>query len=122
MRQTKSLFLQAIIFLSMTSFCYALDCPKELASVFPLCSEAKVLQTTQINEALMTSLQAKGPVETTYAAYKTAAQKDGWAVIMETKQDDAITLLLHKDDRQLVLNAVKEDDGTVLHVTLGKKN
>jgi hypothetical protein len=122
MRHFKIISVLVMLMMSISAVCLAVDCPKELASIFPMCKDAKVLQTTQLNDALITSLQTSDAMEVAYTAYKTAAQQNGWKMLMETKQDDATTVMLQKDDRQMVMNVAKDEAGTIIHLTVGKKN
>lgn len=122
MQRLTRLFAQLVCVLLLGSTAYALDCPEEAASIFPQCKEAKVIQTMKVRDALMVSLQTRKSTDAAYASYKAAAQKAGWNVLMETKQDESNILMCDKGQQQMVVNMHKDEDATMIQITLGKKN
>lgn len=113
--------LLGIAFILLTAaFAQAMDCPQEISSDFPLCKKSAVLQTAKISGATIVSLQTKAPMESVFKDYKNAAQKSGWHIVMETNQNDAIILVGQKGERQLALNVSKNDDNTLIQISISK--
>lgn len=122
MKKACILCLHVGLILLISSIASAIDCPQELAGDFPLCKEATVLQTTHVNGATIASLQMNKAMDTVYGAYKAAAQKNGWNILMETKQQDGMMLVGEKAERQLILHLSPEDNATLIQLSIGKKN
>lgn len=121
MRYVKMVFFVVLCCVLWSACAMALECPNDVASVFPMCKDAKVQHTATVQGMTMVSMQVDASVGAAYAAYKSAAQKSGLKIILETKQEDVTRFVGETDDKQVVLNVTKEDGHTLVQLTLGNK-
>ncbi len=104
------------------SMAWAAECPQEVAVDFPACKEAKVVQTTTMNDTTMVVLDAKEPLDVVSGKYKSLAEKSGWKIVMEMHQESSKMLMGEKAEQQIILNFQQEEAATMVQITVVKKS
>jgi len=92
-----------------------------MGGAVPLYRDAVVKNSMNMGNGTVVAMESSGSPAEIVSFYKKAMTERGWSVMMEMARDKRATLMLQKDNKQLMLGAKKRGEKTNFSLTLIKK-
>jgi hypothetical protein len=92
-----------------------------MGGAVPVYKDAVVKNSMNMGNGTVVEMESGGSPAEIVSFYKKAMTEKGWSVVMEMARDKRATLMLKKDNQQLMLGAKKRGEKTNFSLTLIKK-
>jgi hypothetical protein len=92
-----------------------------MGGAVPVYKDAVVKNSMKMGKGSVVEFESSSSPEEIVSFYKKAMTEKGWSVMMEMARDQRATLMLQKENQQLMLGAKKRGEKTRFSLTLVKK-
>jgi hypothetical protein len=92
-----------------------------MGGVVPIYEDAVVKNSMNMGNGTVVEMESTASPAEVVSFYKKAMTEKGWSIVMEMAQDKRATLMLKKDNQQLMLGAKERGGKTRFSLTLVKK-